>query len=473
MPYSDVEDTGGRPSDEMFEEYMDDFSDPDQPAEYWPSESSDVLESSDGGGTGASGLERSGGTEGEEAPALFPGLWALPRSFQEIAPISQSGEWTPSQRCVSSGVVAGQGAVVTRSDEHLEPRPGNSAGLSPGLAGPLAGPGVRDAAGRVNMSRRRLRSRAFFLTYSQTRLHKADVFEFLKGTGRIKRLITVEETHQDGGRHVHALVHYEHQKDCLTKYFDLAGEHPNINAQTGQSPDALDKFVFNHWNYCLKEDTTPLVEGDPPMENRKRKREEVCRSALSLAREKGVSDAMKFLEENCAFELLTKYDTVFRAFTTERNKAMRVPRPARPSEQFTNTPIILDNWQCLFVNGPTGCGKTAWARSLLPEATVISHRDQLRDCDFTKGVIFDDFEVKHWPPTAVIHLLDSEEPRGIDIKHSHVLIPPGTRKIFTHNSTFDRWVPQDATEEQVQAMRRRITVVNVHRALFNATVNTQ
>ena len=35
-----------------------------------------------------------------------------------------------------------------------------------------------------------------------------------------------------------------------------------------------------------------------------------------------------------------------------------------------------------FHNGETGLGKTQWARSLLPFATVVSHRDQLRDCMF-------------------------------------------------------------------------------------------
>jgi len=102
----------------------------------------------------------------------------------------------------------------------------------------------------------------------------------------------------------------------------------------------------------------------------------------------------------------------------------------------------------LYINGPTGLGKTQWARSLLPEATVISHRDQLRDCDFSKGIIFDDFDVSHWPPTAVIHLLDWDEPRGLDVKHGHVVIPPHTRKIFTHNREFERWLSDDATAEQ-------------------------
>lgn len=86
--------------------------------------------------------------------------------------------------------------------------------------------------------------------------------------------------------------------------------------------------------------------------------------------------------------------------------------------------------------------------------------------DFSKGVIFDDFDVSKWPPSAVIHLLDWDEPRGIDIKHSHVVIPAHTRKIITHNASFDRWVPEGASDDQVAAMRRRVNVVNIHSSLF-------
>lgn len=103
---------------------------------------------------------------------------------------------------------------------------------------------------------------------------------------------------------------------------------------------------------------------------------------------------------------------------------------------------------------------------LLPDATVVRHSDQLRTCDFSKGIIFDDFDVGHWPPTAAIHLLDWDEPSGINVKHAHVVIPAKTRKIFTHNREFERWVSQDATGEQIEAMRRRVHVVNITRKLF-------
>lgn len=198
----------------------------------------------------------------------------------------------------------------------------------------------------------------------------------------------------------------------------------------------------------------------------KRKREAKFQMAMQLARNEGVNSAMVFLEENCAFEVVTKYDQIVRALTAIRNKSARPRTAPRALCSFDRAPLIIDGWRVLYINGPTGCGKTAWARALLPEAAVVRHRDQLRDVDFSKGVIFDDFDVSHWPPTAVIHLLDWEESSGIDVKHGHVVIPENTRKIFTHNGEFNRWVSKDATEEQVEACRRRVHVVNVHTKLF-------
>lgn len=320
-----------------------------------------------------------------------------------------------------------------------------------------------DAVPRVTPNRARLRASSFFLTYSQTRLTKEQVMEFLLSMGRVKRAIACGEHHQDGGNHVHALVEFDCRKDMSNKHFDMQGEHPNVLVPPGGDSKA---WLHNHWTYCFKEDANPLTYGDPPETIRKRKRDDVAREALALAREQGVPQAMLFMEQHAAMEVVKNYDQIYRSFTQVRNIAVRPMAPPRPLSAFRHVPIIVEGWHALYINGPTGCGKTALARALLPEAPVIRHRDQLKDCDFSKGVIFDDFEVGHWPPTAVIHLLDWEEPSGIDVKHAHVVVPPGTRKIFTHNGAFDRWVPTSASEEQVAAMRRRVNVVNVHRPLF-------
>jgi len=179
-----------------------------------------------------------------------------------------------------------------------------------------------------------------------------------------------------------------------------------------------------------------------------------------------VQRGMEFLEENAPYDVITKYEQIQRALVKIRNGSTQTQSAARCASEFTDAPSVPEDWHCLFISGDTGYGKTQWARSLLPLATVVSHRDQLRDCDFSKGVIFDDFEVSHWPPTAVIHLLDWDEPRGLDVKHGHVIIPAHTKKIFTHNGSLWRWLSKDATQEQVAACERRITQIEVNKKLF-------
>jgi len=322
----------------------------------------------------------------------------------------------------------------------------------------------RLALGRTT-GRFRVNAAGMFLTYSQSALTRDNITQWFSRQARVKRLICGLEHHQDGNTHWHVLIEYDHKKDIRNeRFFDIDGEHPNI--KTWDRAVTYEQWFFNHWKYCKKEDPTPYIVGEEPSSGRKRKRDESFSDAFDIAREQGVTEAMDFLERACPYDLATKYDQIFRTLTAIRNSHLHVQIPARSAAEFTKAPDIIDGWHCLYINGATGTGKTAWARALLPDATVVRHRDQLRDCDFSKGIIFDDFEVAHWPPTAVIHLLDWDEPSGIDVKHAHVVIPPHTRKIFTHNGSLARWLSKDATDEQVAACERRIHVVNIFSKLF-------
>jgi len=322
-----------------------------------------------------------------------------------------------------------------------------------------------DVAARVG-TRARLNGKAFFLTYSQSKLSRDALTRFYARQSRVLRVIVGMEHHQDGNTHWHVLIEYEHVKDVRRMtYFDIEGEHPNIKVWSRSGGSTFDQWVSNHYEYCRKEDPTPWMLGPEPME-KTGKRDTKFLNALQLASRHGVKEALFFLQENAAYDLVTKYDQIVRALTAYRNEHCRPTTPARALCLFPHVPLIVDNWRNLYINGPTGCGKTQWARALLPEAIVVRHRDQLRGCDFSKGVIFDDFDVAHWPPTAVIHLLDWDEGSGIDVKHGHVIIPEHTRKIFTHNCSFDRWLSKDASEEQIAACKRRVHVVNITRRLF-------
>lgn len=110
----------------------------------------------------------------------------------------------------------------------------------------------------------------------------------------------------------------------------------------------------------------------------------------------------------------------------------------------------------LSIVGRAGCGKTTWAKQHAPKpALFISHIDQLRlfKPGYHKSIIFDDMDIRHWPRTSQIHLIDFDNPRAIHLRHVVATIPAGTVKIFTSND--------DIVDLSDPAIRRRIYKITV------------
>lgn len=309
-----------------------------------------------------------------------------------------------------------------------------------------------------------LQATAFFLTYSRTNLTRGEVEHLLRQSAATKRYIVALEHHEDGGEHIHAVVEYARKRVGLSpKHFDIKDEHPNV--LVWDRVTTYDQWLSNHWNYCLKEDTSPVTSGDAP-QSRKRTRDEHATECLKKARTEGVDAALEHYKTVCPFEYIRNPNSCVTAFTMECNGILADP-PPRSVSDFNLTPLqpsLPANWHTLFLYGETGCGKTEFARALLPMATVVRHIDQLKSADLSHGVIFDDFEVGHWPPTSVIHLLDWDLASGINVKYGHVRIPAHTRKIFTHNDPFYIWLGK-MSDSHKAACQRRVNDIHVSASL--------
>jgi len=321
----------------------------------------------------------------------------------------------------------------------------------------------------IGPTTRQVQGSAFLLTWSQSpMLNRVMIQMHLETLGNVASLVVGKESHQDGGIHFHAMVIYQDRIRKSPLAFRILNRTADVrvaNARVGTYRQSL----VNMWNYVIKSDSEPLIIGDPPSaepSGSKRKRDEIFSEAISIAQSTSVSEAIAHLLTTLPFDTVTRMDQIERALVTIRARSVQIQTPARPLTDFPKAPSIPADWKVLFINGPTGLGKTQWARALMPEATVVSHTDQLRTVDFSKGVIFDDFGVSHWPASALIHLLDWDEPRGINIKHGHVVIPPHTRKIFTFNSPFHSWVSKDVNDDQLAAMRRRVHVIDLYESLY-------
>jgi len=123
--------------------------------------------------------------------------------------------------------------------------------------------------------------------------------------------------------------------------------------------------------------------------------------------------------------------------------------------------------------GPTGCGKTSFARAHFTNALFVTDIDQLSTFDpaIHDGIVFDEMSFSQWPPGAVINLVDTEQNREIRIRYTTVRIPARTKKIFCYNEQdvfgledFHRKIP--ISDEQIKAIKRRVNFYQIKQKLY-------
>ncbi|AIF71504.1 replication-associated protein [McMurdo Ice Shelf pond-associated circular DNA virus-2] len=125
------------------------------------------------------------------------------------------------------------------------------------------------------------------------------------------------------------------------------------------------------------------------------------------------------------------------------------------------------NTRAVIFMGRSGLGKTQFAISHFKDPLIVSHIDDLKKLNPTiDGIIFDDMNFQHWPPTACIHLCDMELPRSINVKYGTVEIPANTPRIFTSNRDFEEIWSKDCTFEEMNAIRRRCDITTFDNELY-------
>lgn len=144
--------------------------------------------------------------------------------------------------------------------------------------------------------------------------------------------------------------------------------------------------------------------------------------------------------------------------TIERNLKRQKKTPYKGKfglNDFNTTPMVLDK-PCLLW-GPSNVGKTQFACAHFTNPLVVSHIDRLKELSpDNDAIIFDDMSFKHWPVEAVIHLLDTELERQINVRYGTITIPANTTKVFTHNTRNPFYKDEEIGEEQKEAIERRL-----------------
>lgn len=125
-----------------------------------------------------------------------------------------------------------------------------------------------------NNSDFRLYAKSFFLTYPRCEKTKEELQNLLHSKGTPLFSIIAQETHEDGGLHLHAIIQYTKKINIRNpNFFDMEDHHPNI-----QSP----RNIQATRNYVLKADKKPLLYNELPS-----RESEVILNLYDMARSTG------------------------------------------------------------------------------------------------------------------------------------------------------------------------------------------
>jgi hypothetical protein len=157
--------------------------------------------------------------------------------------------------------------------------------------------------------------------------------------------------------------------------------------------------------------------------------------------------------------LVRKHPALYMRYMRNCTTMEKIFRPEKKKKIYTgfNIPLQTDFTKPVLLLGPSGIGKSQYAKACLPEALFTRHIDKLVEADLSKGIIFDDMDFTHWPRSSQIHILDNEEDSTIHVRYTTVDIPAETAKIFTANI-----MPFIHDE----AIMRRLTIVDLTDKLY-------
>lgn len=313
----------------------------------------------------------------------------------------------------------------------------------------------------------RLQGRIWFLTYSQTEYSKQETLNDIidKLSTKLidlKEWVICQETHKDGGHHIHCLLKLNKQ---LELYSNQVNNWWNINNRSADQKVIKcnnKKEIIDKINYCLKEDNSPIISEGFIKLNSYKNNIEAIKKSIELAKEGKINEALNIQIDNNPRDYILYGNNIQSNLEKLNNKNDYTMYDI----QSFNIPEKIQNWlnnysnhYVLWIKGPTGIGKTSLAMSLFDKPLLIRHKEGLKKLKDHDVLVFDDMNFNNGIREEAIHLTDMKQPSEINVKHGSITIPKGMKRIFCSN--VDIW-PTDYSG----ALRRRVYTVKLDNKLL-------
>ena len=276
----------------------------------------------------------------------------------------------------------------------------------------------------------RLHGRFFLFTWSQVDINEHTHSHFLEILSVLQTLHDLtfasigHELHADGGHHYHAAVELDSDIDRrLDTQLNIFGRRPNAKNK-GRRKQWLDAL-----NYTQK-DGDFFIHGTTSITG------SVQFDLLEEAR--AASNFLEFVKQCYKNRVPYPYCQATWNFIQAEHISILEGTicPGDVTSHQLRDCVWAPDTHSLCIIGPSGIGKTTWARNNIPKpALFVTHLDDLKhfSSGFHKAILFDDVSLRHLPLTTQISIADWDNPRSIHCRHTVARIPANTYKCFTCN----------------------------------------
>jgi len=245
---------------------------------------------------------------------------------------------------------------------------------------------------------------------------KEDLLQKYRRIQGVTYVFVSRELHDSGEPHFHALISFNSKRNVRNpRFFDYNGCHPTVES----AGPAWRNYCKKDGDYCQWPESGETTE-------------------TSTLREAAESldwiDYLEWLDSNDKQFAIGKamwdaiHSGVSATIDNDGNGSL-CPQLEEFSWNFSNR-------KSLILVGPTGCGKTTWAKRNSPKpCLLVRHADQLKEFDarIHKSIIFDDMDFTHCPRQQQIYLVDTFDSAPIHRRYGITVLPADLPRMFTCN----------------------------------------